>query len=246
MSAQAAEPDDLPDDLDDLPDDLDEELEQITAPKKGAKPLTRTPKQRAAAEAAEEKAAAEVELAAATSAAAQQAAVLAQIVNLHIAGHSLSAIGAAIGATADEVDRMLSTETQRYVRNQPALRTYVRNFISSKYSEMLESVFPQATDPSRKDQLEYFDRAQRVLAQMGRLHGAEAPTQTEVKVEAKPESVEKMVAALASGQGLGYDPDVFDLDEDDVHEIVESSHVAEQVSGNAVEQPQEGEPTNGF
>ncbi len=208
-----------------LPDDL----------KKGdAVPLRRTPKQAAsAAKAAREREEAR-DLAVAQDAVKAQAQKLAQIVNLHIGGYSLAQIGVAIGATEAEVDRMLSQETQRYVRNQPALRTYVRNFISEKYLGLLEAVYPAATDINHKMQLENFDRAQRVLAQMGRLHGAEAPTQTEMKIEAAPEAVERIVKALSAGQGLDYDTDIFDVEV--IEEAHEQAHAALEVSGNAVEE----------
>lgn len=230
----SAAPDETEDEWDDLlPDNL--------KPKGKAVPLVRTPKQQAAAVKAAEERAQAVELAQAKTAQQAQAARLAQIVNLHIGGYSLADIGASIGATEAEVDRMLANETQRYVRNQPALRTYVRNFISGKYSELLEAVWDGAVDPTHKEQLERFDRAQRVLAQMGRLHGAEAPTQTEIKVDAAPEAVERLVKALSTGAGLGYDTDIFDVEvvEDmtaDVHEAVEQAHKALEVSGNAVEE----------
>jgi hypothetical protein len=228
MSAVPIEPDD------ELPDDLDEMLDDLPV-KKGAKPLKRTPEQTA-----------KQSIVAAQAASAQQAAQLAQIVNLHIAGFSLAQIGAQIGASADEVDRMLSTEAARYVRNQPALRTYVRNFISSKYLGLLEAVWDQSVDQTNVRQLEYVDRSQRILAQMGRLHGAEAPTQSEVKVEATPEAVDKIVQAIAAGQGLGYDTDIFDLDPADIHEAVIQADDATVVSGNAVETQEEGESDDGF
>lgn len=231
MSAVPAEQFD-PDD--ELPDELDEVLDNLPA-KKGAKPLVRTQEQ-------VEKAS----IVAAQAASAQQAAQLAQIVNLHIAGFSLAQIGAQIGASADEVDRMLSNEAARYVRNQPALRTYVRNFISSKYLGLLEAVWDQSVDKNNIRQLEYVDRSQRILAQMGRLHGAEAPTQSEVKVEATPEAVDRIVQAIAAGQGLGYDTDIFDIDPADIHEATVQADDAVVVSGNAVETPQEGETDDGF
>lgn len=218
--------------------DEDDEAAPVTPPpKKKAVPLTRTPAQVKAAQTRAAEEAAAKELAAAQSAAQAQAARLAQIVNLHIAGFSLSDIGAQIGATADEVDQMLNREAQRYVRNQPALRTYVRNFISSKYTGLLEAVWDGAVDKQRADQLEHVDRAQRILAQMGRLHGAEAPTQAEVKVDAAPEAVERLVSAIAAAQGLDYDVDIFDtVPGEVVHDAVEQSAAALEVSGNAVEE----------
>lgn len=223
-------------------DDPDAVLDEVTAPKKNAVPLKRTPKQQAAIDKAE----AARELASAQSGAQQQAVMLAQIVNLHIAGMSLAQIGASIGATEAEVDRMLTQESARYVRNQPALRTYVRNYISGKYTSLLEAVWDGAVDKKRADQLEHVDRAERILTKMGRLHGAEAPTQTEVKVEAAPEAVDRLVQAIATGQGLGYDTDIFDIDEDDIHEAVTVSAEQVEVSGNALEQRQEGDPDEGF
>lgn len=170
------------------------------------------------------------------------AARLAQIVNLHIAGFSLSQIGDAIGATAEEVDRMLAMDASRYVRSQPALRVYVRNWISERYTKMLDAVWEEATDKTHRDKLENQDRALRILDRMERLHGASAPVQTEIKVEAAPEAVEKLVNLLASGQGLGYDVSVFDIvDAEVVHEAVEQAHTATEVSGNAVAEPQEGD-----
>lgn len=234
MSAQPVDDDEWGDleDEDDLPDDL--------KPKKGALPVRRapmTPAQAAAAAKAAEARAKAQEI-------ADRAKMLAQIVNLHIAGYSLADIGAQIGASAEEVDRMLANETARYVRNQPALRVFVRNYISGKYSEMLEAVWDKAVDKNSGHQLENFDRAQRVLAQMGRLHGAEAPTQTEMKVEAAPEAVEKLVQALSRSQGLGYDTDIFDVDEADVHEAVEQSHAALEAASVAVEEVSGNEEDN--
>lgn len=162
------------------------------------------------------------ELRAAETARKRRAAQLAQVVNLHIAGFSLADIGAAIGATPDEVDRMLHDETARYVRTQPALRTYVRNWISREYKELLDTVAPAAKDPAHPKMLDSQDRALRILDRMAKLHGADAPTQTEVKVEAQPEAVENMVKALAAARGQEYDEDIFDI------EIVEESVTDEE------------------
>jgi hypothetical protein len=171
-----------------------------------------------------------------------KAARLAQIVNLHIAGYSLAEIGASIGASAQEVDRMLQEDTARYVRTQPALRTYVRNWVSERYTQLLDAVWEDATDKHGKEKLEHQDRALRILDRMAKLHGAEAPTQTEVKVEAAPEAVEQLVAALAAAQGLGYDVDVFDVvDAEIVHAAPAEARAALEVSGNAVAEPQPGD-----
>lgn len=222
----SAQPDDA-DDWDDLlPDDLNPAVTPAVPAKGAAVPLKRTPKQAAAAAAQAERDAVHT---------ANQR--LAQIVNLHIAGYSLSAIGAQIGMTGDEVDRMLAQDAQRYVRTQPALRTFVRNYISEKYSGLLDATYKQAVDTTHGQQLEYVDRAQRILTQMGRLHGAEAPTQTEVKVEAAPEAVERLVSALAAQRGQGYDMDVFDAElvEDAVHEIAAQSQEFLETSALEVE-----------
>lgn len=160
---------------------------------------------------------------------------LAQIVNLHIAGFSLAEIGESIGASADEVDRLLAADAQRYVRSQPALRVYVRNWISERYTGLLEAVWDEAVDKTHREKLENQDRALRILKEMSRLHGAEAPVQTEVKVEAAPEAVEKLVAALAASQGLGYDASIFDVvPGETVHEAHEQAVGELEVSGNAV------------
>src|SRR5690606_7006872 len=105
------------------------------------------------------------------SAEAVAAARLAQIVNLHIAGMSLSQIGAAVGATADEVDRMLQRDAARYVRSQPALRVYVRNWISEKYMKMIEADWTAASDEHHREKLENQDRVDRFLRSMAKLHG---------------------------------------------------------------------------
>ncbi len=222
-----------------LPDDL---LPAVPEPKGAAKPLARTPKQQRAAEkAAAEKQAAE-DLAQQQTAAKASAARLAQIINLHIAGYSLSEIGASIGASADEVDRMMTQDAARYVRTQPALRTYVRNWISGKYMKMIDADYDIATDKTHREKLENQDRVMRMLDRMSKLHGADAPTQTEVKVEAAPEAVEKLVNALAMGQGLGYDTSIFDVVPGEVvHSAVEQTERALTVSGNAVEEAQDGD-----
>jgi hypothetical protein len=167
-----------------------------------------------------------------------EAVRLAQIVNLHIAGYSLSEIGEAIGATAQEVDRMITQDAARYVRSQPALRAYVRNWISEKYHGLLEASYDQATDKTNKAQLEFYDRTLRTLAQMQRLHGAEVPTQSEVKLDAAPEMVQTMVEALSKQQGQAYDPTVFDeiLDAEIISDSHDQAQRALEESGKAVEQ----------
>lgn len=208
--------------------------------KKGALPVKRTPAQERAVAKREAERLAKADLQA-------QSARLAQIVNLHIGGYSLSQIGAAIGASAEEVDRLLSQDTARYVRSQPALRTYVRNWVSERYMKMIEADWPEAIDPNARGKLENQDRVMRMLDRMAKLHGADAPTQTEVKVEAAPEAVEQLVNALAAGQGLGYDTDIFDaVDAEVIEDAVSETHEATQVSGNALEAPQEGDPDDGF
>lgn len=225
MSAQPDE-----DDFDDLlPDDL--------APKKAAAPLVRSKRQQQAVVKRAEEDAAAAALAAARTVTQQRAAQLAQIVNLHIGGYSLEAIGAAIGASADEVDRMLANETARYVKTQPALRTYVRNFVSGKYSELLDAVWTEATDRKHPEKLDNQDRALKILNNMARLHGAEAPTQTEIKVEQAPEAIDNLVQRISAAQGMGYDVSVFDtVPGEVVHAAVEQSARALEVSGNAVEE----------
>jgi len=219
MSAAQAE-----EDFDDLlPDDL--------TPKGKAAPLVRTKQQTKALAKRAEK-----------DALKEQAARLAQIVNLHIAGYSLAQIGAAVGSTADEIDRLLSADMARYVRSQPALRIYVRNWVSSKYMKMIEADWEAASDVNHREKLENQDRVMRMLDRMAKLHGAEAPTQSEVTLDAAPEAVEKLVNALAAGQGLGYDAGIFDIvDAEVVHEAVDEAEQSVQVSGNAVEQVQEGD-----
>lgn len=235
MSAALAEPEDY-DDEDLLPDDLKPK------PKGNAIPVVRSKRQQEAAIKRAEAQAAADDLRAAQDAKKAAAAQLAQIVNLHIAGHSLADIGASIGATEEEVDRMLAQDTQRYVRSQPALRTYVRQFISGKYTELLNTVWDRATDDTHAENLDAQDRALRILDRMGRLHGAEAPLQKEVHIDAAPEAVEKLVNALAQGQGLGYDASVFDIVEAElVEEAVEESHRALEAASDAVEQDQDGD-----
>lgn len=225
------------DDLDDLlPDDL------LPTPKGAAAPLVRTKKQQAAIDKRAALAKAEADLAVQQGAAKAHAARLAQIVNLHIGGYSLAEIGASIGASADEVDRMLTNDTARYVRNQPALRTYVRNWISSKYLAMIDADWDTAIDKMSPEKLENQDRVMRMLDRMSKLHGADAPVQSEVKVDAAPEAVERLVSALAAGQGLGYDMNVFDVVPGTVvHDAAQQSVQELEVSGNRVEDPQEGD-----
>lgn len=208
-------------------DDLDSLLDEVTAPvpKKGAKPLKRSRKQVEARREAES-------LAAATAAKQSAAQRLAQIVNLHISGMSYAQIGLAIGASEAEVERMLDEATNRYIRTQPALRVHVRNYISAKFTEMLEAD-KAAFDPKHKAKLEHQDRVIRILDRLAKLHGADAPSQTEIKVEAAPESVAQMVEALSRAQGMGYDTDIFDtVPGTVVHDAAVDSVRALEVSGN--------------
>lgn len=227
-------------------DDLDDLLPDDLAPKGKARPLVRSKKQIATtvAQAEADKAKAEKEAEALRE--KEAAARLAQIVNLHIAGISLAEIGAEIGATADEVDRMLQQDAQRYVRSQPALRIYVRNYISKQYADLLAVDMPVALDPLHEEKLEHQDRVLRILDKMGKLHGAEAPVQSEVKVDAAPESIDRMVAALSAQAGRAYDMEVFDDDDEEIYDaeveevgvddLVSATTKALEVSGNAVEE----------
>lgn len=208
---------------------------------KGAIPVVRSEAAREAARKAAERKAEADALEAATSAAKAHAAQLAQMVNLRIAGYSFPQIALALGCTEDEIERRFTTETARFVRTQPALRTFVRDWISHKYTELLDAVYDEATDKAHPLKLENQDRALRILKEMGNLHGAAAPAQTEVKIETAPEGVERLVAALASAQGMGYDPTVFDVVPGSVvHEAVASSAHALEVSRNGVEEGDDG------
>ena len=227
-------------------DDLDDLLPDDLAPKGKARPLVRSKKQIATtvAQAEADKAKAEKEAEALRE--KEAAARLAQIVNLHIAGISLAEIGAEIGATADEVDRMLQQDAQRYVRSQPALRIYVRNYISKQYADLLAVDMPVALDPLHEEKLEHQDRVLRILDKKGKLHGAEAPVQSEVTVDAAPESIDRMVAALSAQAGRAYDMEVFDDDDEEIYDaeveevgvddLVSATTKALEVSGNAVEE----------
>ena len=191
-----------------------------------------TPAQKAALARAKKKAQAD-------ALAKAEAQRLAQIVNLMIGGYSLADIAAATGSTIAEIDALIQKDAARYVRSQPALRVYVRNWISQHYTQLLSAVWDEATDKSHPKKLESQDRAVRILERMERLHGAAAPVQAEVKIEAAPEAVEKMVEALAASHGLGYDVNVFDTVEDVVdaelvHEAVDQSHLALEKAGRAV------------
>ena len=162
---------------------------------------------------------------------------LAQVVNLMIAGHSLADIGVSIGASEAELDRMLNADMTRYVRNQPALRTYVRNYLSGKYSALLDAVWDDAVDKTSKVRFEAQDRSLRILKELKDLHGAAAPVQTEIKIETTAESVEKVIKALAAGEGLGYDESIFDtVPGTVVHSMVTDATEAERVSGNELEE----------
>lgn len=145
---------------------------------------------------------------------------LAQIVNLHIAGMSLAEIGAAIGMTADQVDQMIQKDAARYIRSQPQLRNYVRGWISREYEAMLRANRAAATDEGDARKLENQDRSIRLLDSLRKLHGADAPVQQEIRIEATPEAVEEMVVRLSRERGQAYDDTVFDVE------------VIEDVSGN--------------
>lgn len=206
----------------------------MASKKKGAVAKQRTAKQQAALVEKQKRDEAEL-LRASDKAAAQQ---LAQIVNLVIAGHSYAAIGAEIGKSADEIEKMLIDNAGQYIRTQPALRAYVRNFISEKYTGLLEATYPQAVDVNRADQLDYVSAVQRTLKELGRLHGSEAPTQSEVKIESTPEAVEDLVTRLAQSRGIDYDMDVFDAEvvEDVVGEVHEQDVRALEQASLDVEQ----------
>lgn len=171
---------------------------------------------------------------------------LAQMANLHMAGMSLSDIGAAIGATAEEVDQMLNRDASRYVRSQKQLVQWTRRWLSGKYTELLETNWDLATmevplepevdedgQPVKKVPVEIKfaaqDRALRTLDSLRKLHGADAPVQTEVKIEAAPEAIDAIVHSLAAREGLAYtDPTAFEvIDVEQVHEAAEQAAAAE-------------------
>lgn len=211
----------------------------LAAAKKNAVPFKRTKRQVAAVQRAQQAA----DLAVQESTAKAQAAQLAQIVNLTIAGLTFEEIGASIGASADEIERRLMNDTARYVRTQPALRAYVRQWISGKYLKMIDADWDAAIDVTSAEKLDNQDRVMRMLDRMAKLHGAEMPVQSEVKLDAAPEAVERLVAALAAGQGLGYDTSIFDVVEGEVvHEAAVQTDKALEVSGNRIDDAGEGEP----
>lgn len=162
---------------------------------------------------------------------------LAQMVNLHIGGYSLDEIAHGLGMTVDEVTQSLERDTAKYIKSQPALRIYARNFISSKYMDLLEAIWDDATDKSPQKmsaagfdkRLASQDRAIKILSELTKLHGAAAPVQTEVKVESSSEAVDALMHALTAKDGLDYDLDVFDIVD---AEVVHDSAV---VSGNELE-----------
>ncbi len=224
---------------------------QPAKPKKSKKskgaPIQRTKAQQAALDKAAAQRKAANDLANQQSAADAQAALVAQMANLIISGHTFAEIGAAIGATADEVEKILNAETARYVRTQPALRKWVRNWISGKYSEMIEANWDHAISPTSAERLENQDRVIKMLTAMERLHGAAAPTQSEVKVDATPELVQKVVDKLAAATGGGYDVDIFDVDEDDItgtiHDAPAEALAALEAAAAEADEPQPGETT---
>lgn len=198
----------------------------MTDKKGNAVPVRRTAAQAAAiAKRAAEKAR-EDDLAEQVSAADEAAARSAQIANLLIGGHTMASIAAATGQSEDELEQMLAADSARFIRSQKSLRVWTRRYISERYSRMLEANIDAATDKMHPARLENQDRVLRILAGLERLHGAAAPTQTEVSVEAAPEAIERMVALLAAEQGKGYDPDIFTLSDDDVTEVREVAHAA--------------------
>ena len=168
---------------------------------------------------------------------------LAQIVNLRLAGYSPLDIGKAIGATEAEVERLLVEQTSAYIKTQPALRMYARDWISREYMGLIEANRNAATDPAHPAKLENQDRMLRALNQLAKLHGAEAPAQSEVKVETAPEAVEKLVQALSKQQGYAFDDTVFDGVFDDVvdGELIEAADAQLEVSGNLVEESDGGD-----
>lgn len=213
--------------------------------KPGAVPLQRTGRQIAASARAAVKRQEAEDLAVQETELDAVAARTAQIANLLIAGHTFDSIGRAVGCSGAEVEKMIAADTGRYVRSQASLRIWVRNWISAKYAAMIDTDWDAATDNNRPDMLDHQDRVDRFLRSMARLHGADAPTQTEVKVEAAPESIERMVAALAAQRGQGYDADIFDIDEDDITEVAHENHssalAALEAASERVERPVEGE-----
>jgi len=205
-------------------------------------PVKRTKKQKEAVEKRELGAAAAEAAEKAQTEAMANAAMLAQIVNLVIAGYSYETIGAQIGMTADEVETMILDKSARYVRTQPALRTFVRNYVSGKYTELLDAVWTEATDRNHKEKLENSAQALRILKEMTNLHGAAAPTQAEVKVEQSNDAVEALVRALAAQQGKAYDDSIFDIVPGKVvHDAVDDSATRLAISASAVEDPQPGD-----
>lgn len=200
------------------------------------RPIQRTAKQEAAIEKREEANALED----ARTAAAADAAQLAQVVNLVIAGHSFESIGASIGASASDVERMVTSGADRYVRTQPALRVWVRNWLSEKYTKMIDANWEAASDADHRDKLENQDRVIKMLNGLERLHGAAAPTQSEVKVEGGAEAVERIVAKLAAAQGQGYDTSIFDtVDAEVIHDTADASLAALEQASRDVAIPTE-------
>lgn len=215
-------------------------------PKPKGKPIQRTAKQQAAIEKVEE----QNNLAEQRTKAKADAAQLAQVVNLVIAGHSFEDIAESIGATAAEVEAMITNGSARFVRTQPALRVWVRNWINAKYTSMIDANWDQATDPMHPEKLENQTNVIKMLTGMERLHGAAAPTQSEVKVEHSHDAVEVLVRKLAEQQGQGYDVTIFDdddtVDAEVIHDSAENALAALEAASKDVglDQPDDEDLSN--
>ena len=190
---------------------------------KDKKRLQRTPEQEARAAKRATERQAERDLATTTARNRAEAQQLAQIINLQIAGMTLEQIGAEINMSATDLDALIVKNASRYIKTQSQLRAYARNWISEKYSKMIEADWDDAVSTDPELRLPNQDRVIRMLDSMRKMHGADAPAQTEVKVDAAPEAIDAMVQLLAAKQGQGYDVDIFDVDVVDESEIHEAS-----------------------
>lgn len=193
----------------------------VSGNKSKGKPIVRTAKQQKAVEKVE----AENDLAVQRTKAKSDAAQLAQVVNLVIAGHTFEDIAESIGSSAAEVETMVTNGAGRYVRTQPALRVWVRNWINAKYTEMIDANWDVASDPNHPDKLDNQHAVIKMLTGMERLHGAAAPTQSEVKVEHSHDAVELLVRRLSEQQGQGYDVSIFDDDDTVDAEVISDTDI---------------------
>ena len=137
------------------------------------------------------------------------------------------------GATWDEIAEvvgypdgaralaMVEGQLERELRHES--KDAMRMMAGKRLERLLRSVWPKAIDPEHPDQLPAIGKAREIIGDHRKLFGLDAPTQIAVHSPAESEIAAWVATVVNHGKPALEEGDIFDLDDEDVTEVVEGA-----------------------